>query len=630
VAEPILRYFERDIVTPGPGLTELNPPLEVEGGGKFLGFDPGTGDALTKDLNPFDILGPSTSTNPPVAGTLSGSFTIATNVDLVVAYVEPGDRPPVLTWHWFRDGVERGTTIEPDRTFSDSTVPNDSNAHSFFVRGESVDGLGDPSNSLSLTFGGTSVVAPTAPTGFNRSNLTSTQVDLNWSETPDARVDKHGIFEQGQTPGINAPAVDNIDPTALTFTRTNQTPGSQHSGVGVARHIPDAGAPNNGWSPKSNVITYTHPVVLVQHDVVMGSTTNDEWTAAKSDFYPNMAACRTYNISGVIADLNLTNARVMCVTPNGSGENVGNVRQTNGVVSALEAALEEFYYNTNGTPRTGNRSPTTGTEYHFALDNETDRGASPNTIYINNHRDCRDVIHQTDGVGGGGTRRYPRASLWVDMTQNNIRTGGSATAFKPIARYLDGFGCSMYPPGRQAHTAPGTVNDNVTFSSYASYIDDVITAVQDWMLTGGATGGPSPITMFGTWEFGIPIDHPFRDSNSDGNSGEPTDLTNFTVRPRYCTGGIDSTNHDWKGFLQYLLDALDSIGCIMREQLYWNQQSNPDIPNQFWHDQTNRPWDARPYPAPYNNQTGFGSTRATIDLESAWFNWTPGSRLPHG
>lgn len=624
---PVVRYFERDIITPGPGLTELN--LE----GKFQGFDPVTGDAFIKDLTAVDILNPAIGGNPPIAGTISGSLTTATNANLVVDYVDPDDgRPPPVTWHWFRDGVERGTTIEPDRTFSDTTVPNDSVAHSFFVRGESVDGLGELSNALSLTFGGTSVVAPTAPTLFTRHNLTLTQIDFTWAESADSRVDEHAITENGVR------VVTGIDATALSYTRINQASGSRHTNVGVQRHIPDVGAPNGGWSPISNVITYTHPVVQVVHDVVMGSTTNDEWAAGKVSRYPLMDACRTYAFGEVLGDLNLTNARVLAVSPNGGGENVGNVRTATGVVNALANNLEEFYYNTNGTPRTGNRSPTTGTEYHFALDNETDRGSAPTTIYINNHRDCRAVIWDT--LNTDGSRRYPLASLWIDLTQNNIRTNGSATTFKPVARYLDGFGCSMYSPGRQGHTADNQATDNIVWSSYAQYIDGVITAVQDWMLTGGATGGPSPIKMFGTWEVAVPIDHPFRNdiatgpNNScpcDALSGEPTDLTNFTIRPRYLCGGIDSTGKDWVGFLQYLFDKLDAIGCIMREQLYWNQQSNPDIPNPLWHDQTGRDWDARGYPAPYGSQNGFGSTRSTpTDTEHAWFAWTPGSRLPNG
>ena len=113
-------------------------------------------------------------------------------------------------------------------------------------------------------------------------------------------------------------------------------------------------------------------------------------------------------------------------------------------------------------------------------------------------------------------------------------------------------------------------------------------------------------------------------------SGEPTDLTNFSIRPRYLAGGIDSTGKDWAGFLQYVLDKLDAINCIMREQLYWNQQSAEDKPNQLWHDQQSRAWDARALPAPCTSQNSFGSTRANPDSETAWFNWTPGARLPNG
>jgi len=634
MAAPVLRYYERDIITPGPGLTEIS--LD----GKFQGFDPATGLAILKSIDPNDVLTPAVGGDPPVAGVIAGSLITATQANLSVTYTDPGDRAPVVTWHWFRDGVERGTSTEPTRTFSDTTVPNDSAAHTFFVRGESIDGLGATSNLISLTFGGSTVTAPTAPTGLARHNLTTIQVDYTWAETADSRVDKHGIFESPAQPGINPPTIDNIDPTALSYTRTNQVPGSRHTVV-VARHIPDVGAPNNGWSPASNSITYTHPVQAVAHDPVMGSTVNDEWTTGKVARYPNMDACRTYTLGAVVSDLQLTNARVMAVTPNGAGENVGGVNSGATLANNLLAALEDFYYNTNGTPRSGNRNPITGTEYHFATDNETDRNyqsTTPSAAYFDTIRLCRNAIYT---LNTDGTRRYPRASMWIDLTQNNIRNHGAGTKFKPAAQYLDGVGCSMYPPGRQAQAAPGSCNNNITFSSYAQYVDEVMTMVQDWMLTGSASGGVSPIKMFATWEFGIPIDHPYRDCGdaacSQGHvysatvpSGEPTDLTNWTIRPRYLAGGIDSTGKDWTGYLQYVYDKLDAMGCIMREQLYWNQQSNPAIPNPLWHDQSNRAWDARTLPAPCTSQNTFGSTRALIDSETAWFGWVPGSRLAHG
>lgn len=626
------RYFEQNIISP--------TLKEITLRGKFKGFDSVTGAEIIGAITPFSVIDPTTAGNPPVAGVISGTMPNATTANLTVVYTDPGDRPPVTTWHWYRDGAEKGTTTEPTRTFSDTTVPNDSSPHSFFVRGESVDGLGDPSNLLSLTFGGTTVVAPTAATSFARHNLTQLQVDLSWIFTPDSRTDKIALFRQGQTPGVNPPLVDNLDPSAagmtLVFSTIGLGPGDRIAQLGVARHIPTAGAPNAGWSPISNVITFNIPLDAVVHDPVMGQPMNDEWTAAKLNIaYPTMPATRMYSFydqgaqsPGLVAAITQAQCRVVALTPNGFGENLFNPRSASATVvqNACTAVLEDCYYFSDGTPRTGLRSPTTGSETHLALDNETDRGANPTATYINAYGAARAAVWR---LNGDGTRRYPRASVWIDMTQNNIRTGGSATSFKPLAQFLDGFGCSMYPPGRQAHTAAGTVNDNVTFSSYSSYIDSVITCVQDWMLTGSASGGRSPITMFGTWEVGIPIDHPFRNSSTTSPpSGEPTDLTNFSIRPRYLAGGIDSTGKDWTGFLNYIHDALDAIGCIMREQLYWSQESNPDIPNPLWHDQRGRSWSAAGLPAPYNAQTGAGSTRAEPDSEEAWFNWVPGSRLP--
>lgn len=625
MSTPAWRYFEQGVISP--------TPIEIELVGRFKGTDPATGDPIAGAITPGGALNPTVGSRPPVAGVITGSMPTATTADCAVDYTDPGDgRPPVLTWHWSRDGVEIGTSAEPTRTFHYPAVPNDGAVHHFTVRGESDDGIGQISNDLALQFGGAPQQAPTAPSGLARHNLTTAQVDLTWAELTDDPATHPAVLEHGIFEG-NTLVKPGLDPGAVAYTWAVAA-GSRHTNVNIRRRN------SVGWSPASNQITFTVPTASVQHDVVMGSTVNDEWTAAKVDRYPAMDACRTYALGQMVGDLTLTGARVLGITPNSPGEG-GNIRQVAGVAAAVAQALEGFYYFADGTPRTGNRNPITGTECRIALDNETDRGANPNTIYINNHRDTRAQIWKTDP---GGARRYPRAALGIDLTQNNIRTGGSGTAFKVVAQYLDFFGCSMYAPGRQGHTNPGAANDNIVWSTYSSYIDAVIAVVQDWMLTGGPGGGPSPIKSFSTWEVGIPIDHPVRDYVSPTNTGhvndaqhpyigEPTDLTNFSIRPRYLCGGIDSTGKDWTGFLQYLYDALDAIGCIMREQLLWNQQSNPEIPNPLWHDQTSRAYDARQYGsgtgaiARYAGQTSHRATRADPDTETAWFAWQPGSRL---
>jgi hypothetical protein len=406
---------------------------------------------------------------------------------------------------------------------------------------------------------------------------------LTLRDLPPPSVDKHGLGVGNWT----TPLIDNIPAGALAYQWVGLVSGTKYTNLSVKRHNAQ------GWSPASNPITFTVPAVQVVHDPVMGIPLNDEYDAGRVQF-TQWDATRTYSIAQAKGDFTRAAPRVIGCTF-GPQDSSNETSQAAGATE-LENFLEDFYYGAGSAARQN-------CEIHFATENETDnkhKTGSLSSAYVNTIDLCSQVIERVVG----GARRYPKASMAIDMTQNQIRSNGAGPRFKVCAKFLRVFGCSMYPPGRQALP-------DVVFTSYAVYCDPVFAVLADWKQTGSATGGPLPnLEQFATWEFGIPIDHPIRNSSiASPPSGEPTANTNFTIRPRYVAGGIDSTGKDWKGYLQYVVEALDPLGVRMREQIYWNQQTNPDIPNPFWHDD---------------------SPRATPDTEHAWRNWTIGSRLPNG
>lgn len=514
----------------------------------------------------------------PLAPTILATSNMPTRTSATInwsASPNPDSRPAVTSYRVLRDSVVVGTVSGTTLTFSESGLPTSTPELVFVytVVPVSSEGQGDASPPLSLQWQGTVVTVPSAPTGFGKSSMTLTTVDLFWSETTDTSVDKHGLFE-GSTL-----VQDNISAAARTFHWTVPS-GSTHTNLSVKRHN------TAGWSLASNTITFTNRNSTVVHDPVMGVPRNDEIGSLGIATWP---AARSYDFPDAQSSVTAWGCRVIGLTAS-STSNTGGQATAN----ALRNFLEGFYYTSTGAPKN------TGVEIHWAVGNEIDNksnftsGSLP-SAYIATVAACYDVVQTKNG---DGSRRYPMASMWVDMTQNQINNHGSGPRFKAIAMYLDGMACSMYPPGRDLSKNPPL------FNPYPDYCDAVFAVLDDWHTT-----YPN-CNQFATWEFGIPIDHAFYSpTGTKDSNGYGTAQTDYTVRPRYVGGGITAGGKDWLGFLQYTYNACDSIGVSMREQIYWNQSSDPTKPNKL-------KWDKQPLTTP--------------DTEHAWHDWTPGSRLPHG
>lgn len=282
--------------------------------------------------------------------------------------------------------------------------------------------------------------------------------------------------------------------------------------------------------------------------------------SAEPNYYSTWPVARVYRLSHAATAVANYGCQIVAVTDD------PNVSRSGGAAAAtqLRNALEAFYYGSGSAARQN-------VEYHFANGNEVDReftsGSLPAAV-VDTWRRMYDVVHERKA---DGTRRYPKASMWVDMTTWQVRTAGAGQRFKAIAPYLDGVAASLYPPGREA--------DPVVFNPYHEFVDPVIVMTLDWRAS-----YPN-VQEFACWEFGIPFDH-------SGDNGEPNvgGTTDWTIRPAYV-----------RGFLDYLHRRGRETGLRVREVCYWNEQSNPDIPNPFKHDRG----------------------RSTPDTVTAWRTWAP-------
>lgn len=478
------------------------------------------------------------------------------------------------------NGVQWGADLSAAAVAASITGRSPSTTYTITVT--RFNGLGQESptsNALTVTTKAATAGVPTAPSTLTRTAVSDTTVSYSFTETADSSVLRHWRYLDGVRYGAALAA------TATTFQITGLQAGTHHSAYVTRENATGESAP----SPVDSFTTTGGTAVT--HDVVMGVPNNDEVSGLRLSSWP---AARVYDLTQVQSTVTMWGCRVIGLTDKTNGSNTG----LQATADRLKNFLEGFYYTSGGAPKN------TGVEIHWAVGNEIDKDSGftsgslpPN--YIETVRLCFNVVHT---LNGDGTRRYPMASCWVDMTQHQIdpKVGNSGPRFKAIAQYLDGMACSMYPPGRDLSKKRP---DRPDFTPYAEYVDDVMNVMADWHST-----YPN-CRQFATWETGIPVDHAFWQAGGTINSnGAPTASTNITIRPRYFTGGIDSAGTDWKGLLQYMYDKLDAMGVSMREQIYWNQCSNPDIPNQL-------KWD---------------KGKTSPDTETAWHNWQPGVRLAHG
>lgn len=551
-------------------LIPLEGPFEVIEVGGVLTYDP------NNPLQPRD----NGQIEVPEAPVIDTTTSVMTADDTAELHWTPNLNGPAANgWEVWRDGVFLDDMLPTILTYTDSTVPVDGLTHQFQIRAQGSIGVG-PFATIPLLWGGTPTPKPAAPTSFRYSNLQSTSVTLAWNMASTTGIDEYRIRY-----GSGTLLRQGIAGDTLATSLTGLTSGTTYSGV-YAVSVDSAGVE----SLPSNTVSFTTPgVTVVQHDIVMGVPTNDEYDAL---FFQQWDGIRVYNLAELEPDYILASPRVVGLTGNTPGFPTGG----SATATLLRNALEDFYY-PNGVQSTARQN----VEIHFATDNETDRsyttGSLP-TNYVNTVALCSAVTRDT---------RYPNASMWVDMTQHQIDINGAGPRFKVIAQYLDGFACSMYPPGRRVTNTKLQNGDTLGpfYNPYSDYCDYVFAALADWRQSGGP-GGTSlagQLDQFSTWEFGIPIDNAL-------STGEPrttgTDPSDLSVRPRYVAGGRDGYGNNWTGFLQYVYNKCDQMGVRMRLQLYWNQQSDADIPNRLIHDR---------------------QPRANPDTEHAWRNWTPGSRL---
>lgn len=546
--------------------------LELTLLGRFRGYDDATGDPEYGPLALSSLPAANLLPLVPLGAGLSASMPSRTSATLSWTHPDESGRLPVTGWRVYRDGVQEGSDLAASATGVTVTgLPTDTPelVFTWTVKAVCAYGVGYVSNYVKTKWMAATVAQPVPPTGLTAGTPTASQVQLNWAMVADSTVDKLAIYS-GDTL-----LRDGLDKGATSYLLTGLTESTTYPDLNVRRHNV------NGWSPGSNFVTVTTPAAGgsgVVHDPVVGTNTE----GPEAFYFTDWPATRVYRINDAVSAFNLTQPRIIAVTDD------PNVPRGGGASAAqsVENLLVNFYEGSGSAARAN-------CEIHWANGNEVDReytsGALP-TAVIDTWRLMYDVIHQESSPG---VRRFPKASMWVDMTTWQIKTAGAGPRFKAIAPYLDGVAASLYPAGRQ--------QDPIVWSPYDDYILPVVAMAQDWHTT-----YPDRCYMFACWETGCPIDHAL-DTGGPNNLG----TTNWTIRPRYFCGGRASNGVNYEGFCNNVYRRCDEAGLQLRELLYWNQQSDPSIPNPFKHD-----------------RFGVAQSVTQPDLVTAWRNWTPGSRLP--
>lgn len=593
--------------------------FEYQGGGEVIPLflegeynADGTVEALTVgDVpEPVDI-------SLPLAPTITDAV-MDTQTSATINWVAPNNvgRPPITAYNIYRED-DGGAAVLIDTvddlvlTYQDTGMPTDSPEiiFGFTVAAVNADGEGLVSNKVLLQWD--AVVTPQppqAPFGLNYGSVTQTGATLTWSFVPDATVTKQGLFRNGVL------FRDNLDPNAITYNLTGLTASTAYNNMTMRRWN------SEGWSSFSNPVSFsTLGSGAITQDPVLGQSV--PLPSAAPPYRTQIPAIRVYDTSVLISRFNDYSPRVIGFTDDQAQSNNGTGENLN-YVDTVENVLINFYEGSGSSARED-------CELHIANGNEIDRdwqSGSLSSQFIAVYEGLRDVVHQTTG----GVRRFPNASVWVDLTANNIRQYGAGPRFKPIARYLDGFAASFYPAGRTISTTganpnpliqydpasypAGSIWDGNNRNAYSFYIDPIFEALADWRATGSASGGSlvGQLDQVACWEIGIPIHHSLSGDNQSNYVRTGADATDLTQKPRYLVGGARTSGptnqrYDMKGFLNYVYDWCVDLDVSMREMLYWNQQSNAAIPNKW--------------------ETDYGKTDP--DSVTAWYQWSPGYRLPN-
>lgn len=327
----------------------------------------------------------------------------------------------------------------------------------------------------------------------------------------------------------------------------------------------------------SRTVNYTVTTADAPPLGVPGVNINSPEPAYFTD-WPATRCYRQSGTNGLVATFNKTQPKIIGVTDDPNWPRAGGAA----TAAKVRAMLEEFYYGAGSSAR---QSCWVNVANGNEVTNEYDTGSLPANV-IETWRLMYEAVHETNA---SGVRRYPKASMGIDVTTWTITQGTAGPRFKPVAQYCDFVAASEYPTGREAP---------VVWTPYPQYVDAVLDMCKDWRATGG---GPN---RFAIWETGSPID---RAQNNGGPNNQGT--TNWTIRPRYFFGGRASNGVTYEGMFNYVWRRFKvENGFDVNELIYWNEQSNPVIPNPLKHDR-------QPLSSP--------------DTVTALRNWTPGSSLPN-
>lgn len=318
------------------------------------------------------------------------------------------------------------------------------------------------SNVVAKQWQGTPVAPPTAPTNFAHGTLFATHTGTTWQMSSDPTVVAIRIDRNGSTLFFGG-----IDRAATSFELTGLTPGTTYTNVNVKRANYAADGVTLQWSPASNSLTFTTPVVDPQAFTMLMGVSDSPNSHGGTDVWDGW---RIYTRSAMLARANQTGSlRPKFILysvdgpPLGSSSNVGVSTMTyQAILNYCKSELDNFYYVGGATSQV--HSARWGEKLVWLNGNEnSDKGilSLPHTAagianFVTSQRALYDAVHYVDSVTG--SRRFPDASAGSNPTQRHEFDGLVADWLHPSARYHDIVVWSEYPPGRTSTDTDPTFN----------------------------------------------------------------------------------------------------------------------------------------------------------------------------
>jgi hypothetical protein len=268
------------------------------------------------------------------------------------------------------------------------------------------------------------------------------------------------------------------------------------------------------------------------------------------DGYPSWDAVRVYQFGSVAKPIS-NGAKIICLTDSGISTTGGQ-----SAANQLDTSLASFF---KSYPNV---------EVHWGSGNEIDAHVTTSNVaaYITTLKAMRTVIDKYQAQGR-------KVSMWIDLTQNHIRTSSDYEAWlmQDAAPLLDGMACSMYPPGTD-------------LADFPAFLDGIFATAKHWGLK-----------RLDCWEGGAKIE-----PTTTTTSMALTDVNG--TKTTYKVSSYKQIRPLWAAYYaKYMVDSGAKNG-ISVEALCWWDNDTPGRETAFSHDPT-------------------GTSPRTVEVWRDWQSW---------